>query len=207
MARSHVVPPGRVPASRPWLVLPFLVALVVALASLARVVARFRPARRRALACAALLLVVAIGCGGGSSSAPPAATTASPTVTPTALTFGTQVVQSTSASQAVTLSNAGPATLSISGITTSGDFSQTNTCNGSVVAGSSCAINVSFTPAAAGARTGTLTISDNTSGGSQMVSLTGTGQAKGTPAGNYSINVIGAFGTFTSAPTVTINVQ
>jgi YVTN family beta-propeller protein len=101
-------------------------------------------------------------------------------VSPGSLSFGNQTVGTPSASQPVTLSNTGTAALTIASITASGDFSQTNTCAGSVAVSSSCTINVTFTPTAPGARTGTLTITDNTNGvtgSTQPVGLTGTGIA------------------------------
>jgi titin len=44
-----------------------------------------------------------------------------------------------------------------------------------VAAGGTCTIAISFTPAASGARTAALTITDNASGSPQSVALTGTG--------------------------------
>jgi Abnormal spindle-like microcephaly-assoc'd, ASPM-SPD-2-Hydin len=76
----------------------------------------------------------------------------------------------------VTLSNAGNAALSITTISTSGDFAQTNKCGTSLAAGGSCQISVTFTPTAGGSRTGTLTVADGASGSPQVVTLTGTGQ-------------------------------
>ena len=107
--------------------------------------------------------------------------TSSPTadVTPTALTFTSQAVGAASAAQTVTLSNTGSANLTVSSVALSGanasDFAQSSTCGGSVAAGGNCAISVRFTPSASGARSGALTISDNASGGSQTIALTGTG--------------------------------
>jgi hypothetical protein len=66
---------------------------------------------------------------------------------------------------------------------------------------------VTFTPTSAGTRSGTLTITDNATGGSQAVTLSGTGIAKGTSAGTYQIDVTGMFGTFTRSAPVTIIVQ
>lgn len=48
-------------------------------------------------------------------------------------------------------------------------------CLGSLAAGKSCSISVTFTPSAA-AQTGTLTITDNANGGMQKVPLSGTGK-------------------------------
>jgi uncharacterized repeat protein (TIGR03803 family) len=98
-------------------------------------------------------------------------------VSPLILTFGHQVVGTSSPPQTVTLYNTGNAPLAIPGIGTSGDFAQTNNCGGSIAAGGSCTISVTFTPTQAGSRIGTLTITDNSNavGGSQQtVSLAGT---------------------------------
>jgi hypothetical protein len=48
---------------------------------------------------------------------------------------------------------------------------QTNNCGTSLAVSASCVINVSFTPAAAGDRTGQLTIVDNAPGSPHAVSL------------------------------------
>ncbi|HYX53487.1 MAG TPA: choice-of-anchor D domain-containing protein [Candidatus Limnocylindrales bacterium] len=96
------------------------------------------------------------------------------TLSTASLTFGSTTVGTSSAAQSVTLTNTGSAALSISGISATGDFSQTNTCGTSVAVNASCSISVVFSPTLSGTRTGSLTISDNASGGSQSVALTGT---------------------------------
>jgi len=100
-----------------------------------------------------------------------------PTVSlsPISLTFGNQLVGTTSPAQNVTLSNTGTGTLTITSITSSGNFGETNTCGSSLAAGSSCTISVTFTPTATGTRTGTLSVTDNAAGSPQTVSLTGKG--------------------------------
>jgi len=92
------------------------------------------------------------------------------------LTFAGQMVNSTSTAQGVTLSNTGDSTLNISGVTTSAGFAESNTCGASVAAGASCTISVTFTPSAAGARTGTLTFADNAANSPQSVNLSGEGE-------------------------------
>jgi hypothetical protein len=72
------------------------------------------------------------------------------------LDFGSQVVNSTSAAQAVTLTNVGSGSLAVS-LSTTGDFQQTNNCPASLGAGANCNVNVTFTPTAIQTRTGTLT--------------------------------------------------
>jgi hypothetical protein len=101
------------------------------------------------------------------------------TLSPTSLSFGSRTVGSTSAAQSVTLTNSGGAGLSISGIavagSNAGDFAQTNNCPGSLAAGSSCTISVTFTPSATGARSATVQVTDNASDSPQSVALSGTG--------------------------------
>lgn len=94
---------------------------------------------------------------------------------PTSLTFGDQQLGTTSASQTVVVSNTGNATLDISGLTISGDFAQTNTCDPSLVTGATCNIDVAFTPTLLGSRTGMVTLSGNASGSPFSISLLGNG--------------------------------
>ena len=96
---------------------------------------------------------------------------------PGSLSLGGQPVGTTGSAQTVTLTNSGHGPLTISSITVTGDFSQTSNCAGTVAAGASCSINLTFTPTAAGTRQGTLTVADNASGSPQTVSLAGTGLA------------------------------
>lgn len=125
------------------------------------------------------------------------------------LTFTNQLVGTTSPSQQVTLNNTGFAPLNITSITVTGtnssDFGQTNTCGSSVAAGMSCAINVTFTPAATGSRTASVSITDNAGGSPQSVSLTGTGAV---PAVAFSATTLGfgsvAVGTSSGAQILTM---
>jgi hypothetical protein len=100
-------------------------------------------------------------------------------VSPTSLTFSGQNVGSASASQAVTLSNKGSAALTLTGITASSNFGETNNCGSSVAANGSCTINVTFSPMSTGTLSGVLKISDNdkgVTGSAQSVALGGMGQ-------------------------------
>jgi len=97
-------------------------------------------------------------------------------LSPASLTFPAQAVGTSSTAQSVTLSNTGSAALSITGITASGDSSQTNTCGSSVAANANCTLSVTFNPTAAGTRTGAVTIADDAVGSPQTVPLTGTGE-------------------------------
>ena len=95
------------------------------------------------------------------------------------LSFGLQKVGSTSASQSVTLTNTGAATLGIANIAVTGadasSFVFGNTCGTSLAAGANCAIHGHFTPAAAGALSAAVTITDNGVGSPQSIALSGTG--------------------------------
>ncbi len=94
-------------------------------------------------------------------------------LSPNEVTFAAQAVGTTSPVQAVTLTNQGTSTLTISSITANGDFTQTNTCAGSLAANKSCTISVTFSPTTGGSRGGTVTI--NSAGNSaQNVLLIGT---------------------------------
>lgn len=99
----------------------------------------------------------------------------SATLSPSSLGFGSVLVGSTSAAQTVSLSNPGPQSLLISGISVSGDFAQTSNCPASLGPGTSCLINVTFSPAASGLRTGALVVSSNSIPATPVVSLSGTG--------------------------------
>jgi parallel beta-helix repeat protein len=99
------------------------------------------------------------------------------TVAPTALSFGSQAEGTTSAAQTVTVSNPTSSAASVSSISASGQFAETNTCGSSIAANGSCTVSVTFTPTAAGTQTGSLTV--NAGGVTNTVSLTGTGTAPG----------------------------
>ena len=99
-------------------------------------------------------------------------------VTPQGLSIS-QNVGTNSPPQSITIANFGGSPLSISSISASGPFSQTNTCLGSLTAGTQCTISVTFAPSVTGLQTGSLTITDDSgnAGAVQTVTLTGTGTA------------------------------
>jgi hypothetical protein len=110
----------------------------------------------------------------GSNSAPAAS------LSPSALQYASLQVGSTSAAQTVLLRNMGSSPLSISLITTTGDFAETNTCGTSVPAAGTCTFSTMFTPTAAGLRSGTVVIQDNAAGSPHVINLSGS--ATGLPA-------------------------
>jgi hypothetical protein len=115
----------------------------------------------------------------GSASAVKSQTVSSISLSTSSLLFGNQLVGSRSAAQVVTLSNVGTAPLTISGITWSANFSDSNNCGTTLLAGRSCRINVVFAPTTTGVLTGTLTITDSDFTSPQIVTLTGTGVQPG----------------------------
>jgi hypothetical protein len=101
------------------------------------------------------------------------------TLSPPDLTFSSQAVGTTSSPQTATLTNTGETTLDFTSIVVAGadagDFAETNTCSTSLPVGASCTISVTFTPAALGARTAAVTITDNAPSSPQTVALSGAG--------------------------------
>ena len=99
-------------------------------------------------------------------------------VTPTSISFGNQVVSTSSSTKQVTLKN-GNSSIAISSISTSlAEFGQTSNCPispATLAARKSCTVSIVFTPTVLGARSGILTIAE--AGNSQTVSLGGTGIA------------------------------
>jgi len=82
-----------------------------------------------------------------------------------AISFATQLVTATSSSQNVTITDNSTRTLAISSIVVSGanttDFNEQDNCGTSLAAGATCTITVTFTPSATGARSATITITDD----------------------------------------------
>jgi hypothetical protein len=89
--------------------------------------------------------------------------------------FGTVLQGQSSKKTSVSLTNHATLPLTITSITMSGDYTQTNTCGAVVAAGGTCNINVTFTPSATGTRYGEITIADSDGASPQVVHLTGIG--------------------------------
>jgi hypothetical protein len=102
-----------------------------------------------------------------------------PVVAPSeaSLTFADQGVATTSAAQRVSFANSGDAELLIGGISSSGDFAQTNDCPGSLAPGESCAMEITFSPTQLGPRTGSVSVAHNAAGSPFVVHLDGNGVA------------------------------
>jgi len=97
-------------------------------------------------------------------------------LTPSQLQYALQQVDTTSTGLGIVLYNLGSSPLTISSVTTSGDFEvQTNNCPATVPAATSCGIVTTFTPTAVGTRNGSLIISDSSPGSPHTVALVGVG--------------------------------
>jgi hypothetical protein len=142
---------------------------------------------------------------------------ATATLTPTSIPFNNQLVNTTSATSNVRLTNSGTAPLNITSITLTGtdptQFALVAPTSGSppcsfgtstINANSSCFLGVQFKPTTAGARSANVSVADNASGSPQAVALTGTGIA---PALTLSATSV-AFGSVNVGATApTSNVQ
>lgn len=91
------------------------------------------------------------------------------------LTFGSQTIGTTSAALTTKLYNSGGAHLTISAITTTGNFRQINTCGTGLPVGASCTISVTFTPTVVGKQSGSLNVTDSSTAKPQTIPLSGTG--------------------------------
>jgi hypothetical protein len=100
------------------------------------------------------------------------------TLSASSLAFPSTALNSSSATQSVTLANTGTGTLLISTVSLTGtnatDFTYTTTCTTSLAAASSCAYTFTFSPQAIGTRTATFNLKSSISATAQTISLSGT---------------------------------
>jgi hypothetical protein len=122
------------------------------------------------------------------------------------LSFTSVVVGGTSASQTLTLHNTGTAGATGIGVTFAGPFARATggggaagSCGTTLAAGTTCTINVVFTPTASGPAIGTATIAANVAVTGSPVSLSGTGAAA-THLALVSTNTL-AFGNWATGTT------
>jgi hypothetical protein len=112
-------------------------------------------------------IVTLSGIGNGVPTAQPSSTS---------LSFGNQQVNTSSPPQTVTVTNTGSAALTITSIVLNGpSFTETDNCASGVPIGGSCTISVTFSPTYPGAKTGSVSLTDNADPPYQMISLSGTG--------------------------------
>ena len=96
-------------------------------------------------------------------------------LSPGKMNFGNQAINTSSATQFVTIKVSGVNPVNVGAIVASASYSVTNTCGTSIVGGGSCKIGVTFTPTQIGSVPGTLTINDADLSSPQIVNLSGTG--------------------------------
>jgi len=144
----------------------------------------------------------------GIGTAPP-----SVQLSPASLNFAGTGVGQTSAAQTVQISNFGDGQLTVTSVAISGDFAESGTCAGKTLSGAAkCAIQVTFSPTAAGTRFGVLTVFGSTPGSNTALqttaALTGTGDA---PAAIVLDPTSASFGTVTlgssSSPPLNITIS
>jgi hypothetical protein len=127
------------------------------------------------------------------------------TFSATSLNFGLLQIGLSSSPQTVTVTNVSSHSVTFASIASSGDFAQTNTCPSTLNAGQNCTISVTFTPTAAGSRTGLVTLSDNCPGSpTQTIALSGTGETLALGFTPSSINFGGVVVGSSSSQTATL---
>ena len=90
----------------------------------------------------------------------------------TQVSFPAQLVGTTSSATTLTITNSGTAPLHVTGISASAGFA-TSGCTAAINSSSNCQISITFTPAASGTVTGTLSITDDAANSPQNISLSG----------------------------------
>ena len=109
------------------------------------------------------------------------------TVSPIGLAFGSLRVGLTSNRRPVTVTNRGTTALDLSSASAAGDFAVARTtCGTSIGPGQRCFVEVTFTPTAAGPRTGQLSITYGTPSAPLVASLTGTGITTGLTVARFN---------------------
>jgi hypothetical protein len=104
------------------------------------------------------------------------------------IAFGSQVVGTRSVSHVVTMTNEGTGQLNLWSISVTSGFAQTNNCGTGLAAGTSCTVNVYFTPSSGGAVTGQLQVSNDSGTPQAVVNLSGTGTVPTAILAPYSLS-------------------
>lgn len=102
-------------------------------------------------------------------------------INPSTLAFSGTAVGFESADQAITITNGGSASVTLSSVQVIGvnatEFVETNTCGTSLLPAASCIVSVAFEPAATGNRSAYLEVDSSTADSPQYVQLAGVGTA------------------------------
>jgi hypothetical protein len=115
-----------------------------------------------------------------------------PTVSlsPSVVNFGTHVPGYTSTPRVVSLTNTGGSALHLGPVALAGNnasvFTETTNCGATLAPAQVCAIQIAFTPIAAGSASASLQVTDNASNSPHTVSLVGTGSAAANITGYWT---------------------
>lgn len=93
---------------------------------------------------------------------------------PSALSFASQLVNTTSTDKVITLTNTSLADVSIFSVIADGDFASTTTCGNTLIPGDKCTVSINFTPAAEGDRSGSLTVHTSAADSPTVIALQAT---------------------------------
>ena len=126
-------------------------------------------------------------------------------LSPGSLSFGNEVMGTTSAGKAVTVTNLSSSAVSISSIVASGDFAiSSNTCSSSLAGSGHCNVTVAFKPSVAGTITGDVTVVYGGIGSPDRLGLSGNGVTPLTASPtSLSFGTV-TVGTTSAAKTVTL---
>jgi Cellulase (glycosyl hydrolase family 5)/Cellulose binding domain/Abnormal spindle-like microcephaly-assoc'd, ASPM-SPD-2-Hydin len=135
--------------------------------------------------------LLALGGGGNAGTGGTPAPAPNVSLSTTSLALPTTQVGKSSAPSTITVTNTGTAPLSVQAAAIGGanasDFVLgTNTCT-SVAPNATCTLQVTFVPTVAGARSGTLTLSDGAVSSPQVIALSGTATAPATTPGSVTV--------------------
>ena len=97
------------------------------------------------------------------------------TLSTASVNFGNVPLGTSLTAASVILTNNQSVALTNISIATAAPFSQVNTCGTSIAAGATCKINITFSPTATGAQSGTVTITDSAPNSPQTITVKGTG--------------------------------
>jgi hypothetical protein len=128
---------------------------------------------------------VTVSYGGTSSVINTTGTGVNLGLAPPPTPFPNQLVGTHSTAQTVTVTNTSSSSITISSVIASAGFGETDNC-GTLAANATCSVNISFTPGAAGAQNGTVSVQY---GGTQsIINVSGTAVNLGLSSGSLSFS-------------------
>jgi hypothetical protein len=128
-------------------------------------------------------------------------------ISPAALTFSATGIGASSAAKTLTVTNKSTGTITITGITASGNFtagSGATPCGGALAKSAKCTLSVTFTPTDTGAVKGSVAIFTSGAGSPQIIGLSGTGEIPVTLSLTSLTFTAQAVGTTSASKTITL---